>query len=183
MVQIEKKPMDRKNRKSSFDTMGRERFNFVEKDEFLRYKYLCGERIGIIQWYTKCCDGHMSYTYYEWENVIKKKYEVYTVQQLNEFEKYLELGNIKHGIHEVLDNIVYAALVSSFLAVIFSNIVVEVAKKGDYFIEFMVLILICFASAIIISFIFYSLKKKVLKKQMYQDYKSVIKSLCHEKTK
>ena len=177
MKHIEKRPMDRKTRKGYFVKMGEERFGFVESEEFLKYKYLCGEKIGIIEWYMRCQKGFMPYSYQQWEQSIKKEYGNCTREQLIEFEKYLELGVLKYGVYKALDNIVNAALVSSFLAVIFSEIVVGVVKQGNYFSAIIILILILFGFVIIVIMVHNSIKRKVLKERMYQDYKKVIESM------
>lgn len=177
--------MLRKTRKNCIKKIGKEKYNFDAKDEFIIYKYICCAKMERKEW-KKCKKYDMPYSYSEWERKIREKYSMYSKIQLEEFSKYLELGIRDNNTFRELNNIVFAALLSSVLAVVLGNLVlpkIQEVKTVWEFLIFLISILVNVTPVLV--FVMYSvyipMQNNNLEQEMYSDYKKVIDLIIKEK--
>lgn len=175
----------RNTRKNCIKKIGKEKFNFDAEEEFIKYKYVCCAKMERKEW-KKCKKYDTSYSYSEWEGKIKEKYSMYSKFQLEEFSKHLELGIRDNNTSREINSIVFAALLSSVLAVIFGNLVlpkIQELKTVWEFLIFLISILLVITPELV--FVIYSvyipMQNNNLEQEMYSDYKEVIDMLINEK--
>lgn len=174
----EKTNMDRTVRKYCYVQLGRERFDFNRDEELLRYKYVCGEKLSRRDW-KKCQLYNMPYSFDRWEGLIKDKYRKYSSEQLNEFEKYLKIRVFSKTIDSNGNNMYFSAILSAFFSVIFSVIFQQMGNNNIVgCIIFSILMV--FVIIWLIYNIFNKIKADELEKQMYNDYKDVIRNIREE---
>lgn len=178
----------RKDRKGCLVPVGKEQFGFCKGREMLRYKYLCHEKLTKDEW-EQCerCDQciGMPYSYYDWSEEIKKKYGTYDLIQLIEFDKYLELCIRKRKVNQEASNILYAAMASCGLAIIFDNILFEYTGNmgliASIVIGLIVTLGIVFLIMVIVNAVFSPIHNNNLEWNMYKDYQSVIEEMIEAK--
>ena len=87
----------RTTRKRCYYELGEARFDFCKTKEFLKYKYICGEKLSGKEW-KNLTEKNMPISFWEWEESIIDKYKEYNKEQLEEFQKYLEAGIVSKNI-------------------------------------------------------------------------------------
>lgn len=176
--QKEKSNMDRSTRKYCYVQLGKERFDFNKDEEFVRYKYVCGEKLSRREW-KKCSSYNMPYSFEQWKGLIKDKYKKYSAEQLNEFENYLKIRVFSKTIDSSGNNIIFSAILSAFCSALFSAIFQQIdqIRIVGFFLFIILIILIVFG---FIYKIFQDIKYNELEKQMYKDYKDVIRTIKEE---
>ncbi len=182
--------MKRKDRKKCMYKLGKETFDFDHIKELSIYNYVVGESMTKNQW--KSVSKKIKFESYEaWRNHIVKKYEVYSVESLHEFSRYLKvLIEDSEGISG-LSKIVCATLLTFLVTKLFDNFVtneaITVASLGDK----ITLLFICIFGAMISSVIILLGAKSIFSMYVkdnkacyfYQDYKTVIDELIEQKKK
>lgn len=166
----------KRNRGACLLGVGKERFNFDSKSEFVKYKFLCCETMKISEW-KKCRE--YSYSYYEWSQEIKNRFAKYNVRQLAEFEKYLELCIRKKTILSDSSNIIYAALIATALTILFSEVVVN--YLGDNMFQWWIWIIFIAVVMLIVHLIITPINRNSLWKNFFSDYKEIIHQILAEK--
>lgn len=168
----------RKNRKKCIHQIGKQKYEFDKTEELLKYKYLCGAKMGRIEW-IKCGKRSMPYSFYEWKESIQQKYNPCSIEQLEEFARYLELGIKDNNASKDSANIIFAALASSAMAVTFGKLVeIQSIKLISFIIDVVFAIL---ALIVIIYCIYFPLYNDNLEKNLYKDYQDIIKQIIDEK--
>ena len=120
----------------------------------------------------------MPYSYHEWKESIKQKYNPYSINQLEEFVRYLELGIKDNNAAKDSANIIFAALASSAMAVLFGEMVKTPIKFISFIVNTITGILIL---VFILYCIYFPLYNDHLEKNLYKDYQDIIKQIIEEK--
>lgn len=168
----------RKNRKKCYIQIGKEEYDFDIENELLEYKYLCCARMKRKEW-RQCKKKSMPYSYHQWKESIKQKYVPYSIEQLEEFTRYLELGIVKNNATKESGNIFYAALASGVIAVYFGELTDLQSQEIIYVIIGSVFIIL------MLGFIIYAIVPPIfddnLEGNLYKDYKKIIEQIIMEK--
>nr|DAQ50362.1 MAG TPA: hypothetical protein [Caudoviricetes sp.] len=175
----------RTKRKNCINKIGKEKYNFNSKEEFIKYKYMCCVQMKKREW-KKCREYDVSYSYSEWKGKIREKYNIYSKSQLEEFSRYLKLGVCDNNISREIKSVVWASLLSSAFAVVFENIVFPKNQGRVVWIAivlFIFLVAIAVWGMLIIIFVVYTpIQNSNLEKEMYSDYQEIINELIREKS-
>lgn len=174
----------RKEKGACVFKVGRDRFDFDRKEEFVKYKYLCCESMKKKEW-KKCND--LPYSYCKWSQEIKNKYVKYNLQQLEELKRYLELCIRKKSVFQDASNLVYAALTAAAFTMILDKIVIPIVINNDYrnssIVYIIVFVLVLFLIMYIVHSVLSTMKVDSLEKYMYCDYKEIIEEVMADKRK
>ena len=149
-------------------------FRFDRKLELTIYKYLCDEKINSGNW-KKIKDKYEFISYADWSKYIYNKYEVYNIDSLNEFIKYLDF---KLGKQKLFDDF---GKVTMYPAAI--TISINMLMNVTDYLEKPVLFSI---SALVLLYIVMKciLEDKIygsIEYNMYKDYKKEITNLIETK--
>lgn len=77
---------------------------------------MCGVKLNRGEWKRYKQDKKVPCNYHDWQKIIKDRYEVYTIEQLEEFIKYLEVRKRDKSRHGEVSNIISTALTSSIIS-------------------------------------------------------------------
>ena len=179
--------MIRENRKNCIEKIGKDSYAFDKKRELYIYKSLCGIKLNRREWKRYKQDKKVPHNYHEWQKMIRDKYEVYTIEQLEEFIKYLEVRKRDKSRYGEVSNIISTALASSIISTAITfcynqNLRID---KNENFVAF-------FASLMLFILVFSTLSvwsahclisPGKLEKEMYKDYQDIVKQILEEKGK
>lgn len=123
----------------------------------------------------------MPYSYHQWKESVKQKYSPYSIEQLEEFTRYLELGIVNNNATKESGNIFYAAIMSCSIAFILEK-VDDFQIQGIEFITvlFFIILMLCFIIYIIYSTVF-PIFNDNLERNLYKDYQKIIEQIIIEK--
>ncbi len=188
--------MLRKSRKSCVADMGVKRFHFNQSEQLEIYYYVSGVEMTKEQW-KKINEETIPrfISYKEWKEYVWKKYEVYTLEKLEEFYRYLNIRKCENkGIRE------YSKLLASnFLTFIITYCLTGIMTDifGKSFLKETTLILGLietgikgFIIGIVIVFLVWFIIKimpdyteGIIHEQFYCDYQEIIQEMIEIKKK
>lgn len=190
----------RTSRANCMNKIGKEKYDFDSKKEFIKYKYVCCVKLKICEWRLCNKDDALSYSYVDWAEKIREKYRKYNKCQLQEFSRYLKLGTFDNNSSREMKSIVFASLLSSSFAFILddtsllelSNAFADMSDKIEFLGTlkrivlaimplFVVGVIVTVAMLVIIRAIYLPIQDENLKKEMYNDYQKIIDELISEK--
>lgn len=156
---------------------------FYPKKERRIYQYLCGYRI--LFWQLK--EDELFHTYREWESYVKKKCRKFKLDQLREFQKF-----INHK-KRVSDHVVkmLSIMVTAVITVFFSEGVIKFLKSActeenilaviiGGILAFIGLLIMCPIVIKVMDYIMLSARLEVL---FYEDYQQIINEVMNGKMK
>lgn len=168
----------RKTRKSCYEKTGDKTFHFKLKEEKIIYKYICGDKLTINEW-RKCKKNYIPKSYSQWREYISKKYCMYTKKQLEEFERYLRVGVRNCNTWVGFNNIVFAAVISAAVSVMFSWLTDTVGVAAIQIAE--MLLVLFFPALFSIAICYWPIERAVVKQKFYEDYIEIIHSMIEQK--
>lgn len=163
---------------------GLEDFDFDYRKELSIYYFVKGERLS--RGRMKLVDGEKKFnTHEEWKNYIKKKYNRLSVNELEEFRKYIQ--HVKRRRQPVLD--FSSSYFSSILSVFGSYLVTEKfvdvkpeTEKIIAFIAYVILFMVIFITiACLLKACISSLTADGVENGFFTDYQEVMDEMINEK--
>lgn len=153
-------------------------FQFDEELELAVYRYVCNEKLTYRSWKKIRNKYSNIQSYTEWKKYIVERYDKYTIEQLTEFQRYLNyMINIKKSANNFGTTVWCTAILSAMVSVAFNFLISET----DWF-EILY-------KSIIIVILLPRLLKSTYKLvaaddcvcNMYEDYKEIIDELISNK--
>lgn len=188
--------MIRKSRKSCIADMGTKRFQFNESEQLDIYRYVSGFEMTEDSWKkieAEIIPRFISYS--EWKGYVEQKYENYTLEKLEELNRYLSVRSCNSkGYGEYIK-----LLCSNFLTFIitysFTGILEDVLNKAIYEeatviqaltetgIKGLVFLIIILALVWFIIKTMRDFTEANVKEQFYSDYQEIICKMIKTKNK
>lgn len=164
-------------------------FDFIK--EFIIYKCVCGEKLKNNKW-KKLEPKERLYKYADWKLYIENKYKNKSVEDLEEFERFLKYNSRmvkpKSDFWKILMTIsltlFFSMLVNTLLnaQIDFSLLPAKLYLKAlFYFIYVVVQVVIFFALIGIISHVTNVIWENALEKYFLEDYEEIIREIINKK--
>lgn len=180
--------MIRLNRKNCIEQIGKKKFMFDVNQELLYYKYLCGNRMSRKEW--KKLDGdRLVFTYDQWSEQIKDKYDMFPKKCKIEFSKYLNQCIRERETFNKTDAVFAAATTSALITTRFKLLNFDQTSSDCSFLVNMITTVII--AVIVMLFLVWIMmcinlnnlnlmRKQNIKVNFLEDYKKEIDSMIKE---